>query len=683
MALFQKAPKDPSEAAKYPPLDIAPDKVQEMDEKTWYAQVFRGEHVPQLTVRAVLVGSVLGLLLAFTNLYVGLMTGWGLGVAITASILAFSLWNTLLAARIAKSPLTILETNCMQSTASAAGYATGSTMVSAIPAMLMLSATTDNPKGELPVVGVFLWTLLLGALGTLMAIPMKRNLINRERLKFPTGTAAAATLQALYSQGGEARKKASALLYSMGIGAIFPILIDLKLKTVAVAGKVGEFTREALLPADSKLFDWIPFGSSRKGEPLHASDWTMVFDNNPVMIAAGAIMGVRVAFWMLVGSVGLIFILGPASYFDLWMNPQGLGAFAPNGQFAWVWGEWLRLEGAPVFAVTMPAKAWKESGLWFGVPIMVTSGLLAFALQWRTIVRAFSRSSGGDDADPRVAETEVPGSWFLYGTVFFAVLVAIVGEIWFHIPWYFGLLAVAMTFFLSLVAARATGETDITPIGAMGKITQLTYGVLIPQSTTANLMTASITANCATSAADLLTDLKSGYLLGAHPRRQFMAQFLGIFAGTIAMVGGFFLLVPDASTLNGVGEAAPAYPAPAAQSWKAVAELFKYGFENMHPAHRMLLLWGSLIGVVLVLAENYLPKYKKFLPSATGLGLGLILPFQYPFAMMIGALIGWAWTKKNEKQAETYLVPVSAGLIAGISIMGVIAAILNNTLFAG
>lgn len=661
MALFQKAPKDATEAALYPPLDISPDKVQEMDEKTWYAQVFRGEQVPQLTVRAVLVGSLLGLLLAFTNLYVGLMTGWGLGVAITASILAFSLWNGLLAARIAKSPLTILETNCMQSTASAAGYATGSTMVSAIPAMLMLSATTDNPKGELPVVGVFLWTLLLGALGTLMAIPMKRNLINRERLKFPTGTAAAATLQALYSHGGEARKKASALLWSMGAGAIFPLLIDLKLLVVEVAGKAGTFSREAIMAAESKIFDWLPVAQGRKGEPMVASDWTMVLDNNPVMIAAGAIIGVRIAFWMLVGSIGLIFILGPAGFTDGWVNTQGV----------------------EVFAVSAPHKAWKESGLWFGVPIMVTSGLLSFALQWRTIARAFRRSTGGDDVDPRMMATEVPGTWFLYGTAFFAVLVAIVGEIWFHIPWYYGLLAVAMTFFLALVAARATGESDITPIGAMGKITQLTYGVLIPQSTTANLMTASITANCATSSADLLTDLKSGYLLGAHPRRQFIAQFLGIFAGTIAMVGGFFLLVPDAVTLNGTADVGPAYPAPAAQSWKAVAELFKYGFENMHPVHRTLMIWGSIIGVVLVLAETYLPKVKKFLPSATGLGLGLILPFQYPFAMMIGALIGWAWTRKNEKHAETYLVPVSAGLIAGISIMGVIAAILNNTLFAG
>ncbi len=660
MALFQKPPRSAEEAARYAPLDLAPDKVQEMDEATWYALVYRGEDVPQLTVRAVLMGSLLGLLLAFTNLYIGLMTGWGLGVAITASILAFTIWNGLMKLGVAKSPMTILETNCMQSTASAAGYATGSTMVSAIPAMLMLSATDANPAGEIDAVAVALWTLLLGALGTLMAIPMKRNLINRERLKFPTGTAAAATLQALYSQGAEAKKKAGALLAAMGVGAIFPLLLELKLVVVEAADTLGKVTREALLHAESRIFDWLPVAQQPGAkEPTTAADWTMVLDNNPVMIAGGAIMGVRIAFWMLIGSLTLIFVLGPAGLADAWTNPAG----------------------KEILAVSAPYKAWKESGLWFGVPIMVTSGLLAFALQWKTIARAFSRGSGDGATSERVLATEVPGGWFVWGTAFFAALTAIVGQLWFGIPWYFGLLAVAMTFFLSLVAARATGESDITPIGAMGKITQLTYGVLIPQSTTANLMTASVTANCATSAADLLTDLKSGYLLGAHPRRQFLAQFLGIFAGTAAMVGGFFLLVPDATYLNGVGDQAPAFPAPAAQSWKAVAELFRYGFDSMHPTHRALMLWGSLFGAVLVLAEHFGAKIRQYIPSATGLGLGLILPFQYPFAMLLGALVGWSWSKRNAAQAETYLVPVAAGLIAGISIMGVLSAILNNVLF--
>ena len=196
-------------------------------------------------------------------------------------------------------------------------------------------------------------------------------------------------------------------------------------------------------------------------------------------------------------------------------------------------------------------------------------------------------------------------------------------------------------------------------------------------------MTASITASAAGSAADLLNDLKSGYLLGANPRRQFLAQFSGIFAGTIATVTGFYLLVPDATALNGTEGQAPKFPAPAAQAWKAVAEVFRMGLENMHPMHRQAILAGLIIGVVLLLLETFLPKWRKWMPSATGLGLGLILPFQYPLSMLIGALIAWAWSRKDAQQAEAYLVPLSAGVIAGVSIMGVVVAVLNTLLFAG
>jgi uncharacterized oligopeptide transporter (OPT) family protein len=151
------------------------------------------------------MGSALGFLLAFTNLYIGLKTGWGLGVAITACILSYAIWTALEKAGVAKTPMTILENNCMQSTASSAGYATGGTMVSAIAALLMLSATPDNPQGtHLPWPVLTMWTLFLAILGTVIAIPMKRNLINRERLRFPSGVAAATTLQSLYSEGKSA-----------------------------------------------------------------------------------------------------------------------------------------------------------------------------------------------------------------------------------------------------------------------------------------------------------------------------------------------------------------------------------------------------------------------------------------------------------------------------------------------
>ena len=277
----------------------------------------------------------------------------------------------------------------------------------------------------------------------------------------------------------------------------------------------------------------------------------------------------------------------------------------------------------------------------------------------------------------------MPISWFLGGLVVSGLAVITIAWRFFEIPLLLGVLAVVLTLALALVAARATGESDITPTGAMGKIMQLTYGVLIPQSATANLMTAGISAGAASSCADLLNDLKSGYLLGANPRRQFIAQAMGILSGTVATVLGFYVLVPDATALTGTETTPPAFPAPAAQSWKAVAEVFRDGIGSMHPMYQQAIGLGLALGAVLVILEQTLPKARKWLPSSTGLGLGFILPFQYPASMLVGALLAWAWNKKDPEACESYLVPVSAGVIAGVSIVGVIVASLNNFVLGG
>src|SRR5262245_27458188 len=110
-------------------------------ERQWYDQVYvgRGDRIPQLTWRAVVMGSVLGGVLSITNLYIGLKAGWGFGVAITACILSYAIWTTLHRVGLARTPMTILENNCMQSTASSAGYSTGGTLVSAFAAYMLIN----------------------------------------------------------------------------------------------------------------------------------------------------------------------------------------------------------------------------------------------------------------------------------------------------------------------------------------------------------------------------------------------------------------------------------------------------------------------------------------------------------------------------------------------------------------
>jgi uncharacterized oligopeptide transporter (OPT) family protein len=661
-SLFQRAPATPEEVEQGKPIALTPEAVGELTEEQWYAQAYRGG-AAQLTPRAVAMGAFLGFLLAFTNLYVGLKTGWHLGVTITACILSFSIWGSFVRAGIAKTRMTILENNCMASTASAAGYATGGTMVSAIPALLMLSVSPDKPEGvQLPWPVLAAWTFCLALLGTLLAIPMKRNMINQERLRFPTGTAAATTLKSLYSQGAEAVAKARALMIAASISGFLPLLKDLDLfkinafkglaASLGVMDAAGKLSRTALIPGQTPIFDWLPTVSAG-GRAKAWSNWNAVLDHGVALVAAGALVGIRITASMLVGGLLLIVILAPMGLDASWINPLG----------------------KTVTAVTAPGKAWREIGLWFGAPMLVSAGILNFALQWRTIVRAFQGfTKSARDGEGAHGDVEVPMHWFSVGGTI--ATIGIVGIAWkfFDVPPHLGILAVFLTFVLALVACRATGETDITPTGAMGKIMQLIYGGLIPQSATANLMTAGITAGASSASADLLTDLKSGYLLGANPRRQFIAQALGTLPGTIATTIGWYLLVPRAQVLMGDN---PAFPAPAAQQWKAVAEIFKVGIGNLHPFARQTIVVGIIVGIILVLAERALPQYKKYLPSATGIGLGFILPFYYCFAMFLGAVVALSIGKINKKHEEM-IIPVASGLIAGESIIGVIVQAINH-----
>ncbi|HAT72439.1 MAG TPA: peptide transporter [Elusimicrobia bacterium] len=599
-------------------------------EMKWYKEVYQGGSMKQLTLRAVIMGAFLGGFMSLSNLYIGLKTGWGLGVAITACVLSYTIWKTLrtLLPFMFKSDMTILENNCMQSTASSAGYSTGGTMVSAISAYLIITGA------HMSWAVLSLWTIFLAMLGVFIAIPMKRQMINIEQLKFPSGIAAAETLRSLHAKGDEASDKARA----MGVAGVFGALIAL------LRDKGVSFSFKDLLNFKLSLPGMLPFSGQIKGYPLEK--WTFSFEVSALMVAAGAIIGWKISWSLLLGAIINYGVLAP------WV--AGMGA--------------IDMEKLGYRAIVQ----WST---WGGAAIMVTSGLFMFALQWKTVLRAFGgltnifHSRPDTAADP-LAHIEVPSTWFLTGTAFSGLGCIMVLHYAFQTSWWMGLVAVVLTFFLAIVAARATGESDITPIGAMGKITQLTFGILAPSNMTTNLMTASVTAGAAGSTADLLTDLKSGYLLGANPRQQFLAQFFGIFAGTLVVVPAFYILVPNAAALG-----SDQWPAPSAQVWAAVAKLLSNGVHSLHPAAMMGLKVGAVVGIIIPALELAFPKHRKYIPSAMGLGLAMVIPFWNSLSMFLGGLIALLLERNNKAAAEKYIIPVSSGIIAGESLMGVAIAL--------
>ncbi len=583
-------------------------------EAYWYKHYYQGDNAPQLTFRAILIGSILGMVMSLSNLYIGLKTGWALGIGITACILSYSIGKVL------NLRMSVLENNCMQSCASSAGYSTGGTMVSAVAAYLML---TQKHMGW-QTLGI--WTFFLAMLGVFLAIPMKRQMIDVDQLPFPSGIAAAETLKSLHAEGNEAKDKAGALAKAGIFSAVWKILLE-------IAEKSGFST--TLSPP-------LKYCGYALGK------WTMGLDLSLVLIAAGAIVGWKMCWSMLLGSFINYAVLAPT------MVAQGA-----------------------IHAEKLGFKEIVSWSTWTGAAMMVTSSLFAFILQWRTVLRALSGitaifgSSNSQGENPEVEAIQVPNSWFVIGS-----LVAGAGCVWvlnhaFGTAVWAGIVAVLLSFVLCLVACRATGESDITPMGAMGKVAQLTFAKLVPTNMITNLMTASVTAGAASASADLLTDLKSGYILGANPRRQFIAQFLGVFGGTLVVVPAFYMLVPTADMLGG-----EKWPAPAAMVWKNVATLLSEGITALHPTARAGLLIGALVGILLPLIEMNLPKkLRPYFPSATGLGLSFVIPFSNALSFFIGALVGRIWQKRDAQHCEKYMVVVASGVIAGESLTGVAIAL--------
>ncbi len=591
-------------------------------ERQWFEQCYtgRGDSMKQLTWRAVIMGSLLGAVLSLTNIYIGLKAGWGFGVAITACILSYALWTTLLKVRLAKTPMTILENNCMQSCASSAGFSTGGTLVSAIAAYILVTGTS------IPWPTLMAWVFFLAVLGVTMAIPMKRQMINIEQLRFPSGIAAAETLRALHTTGGSGLRSAKALGIAGVLAAIVKFwneglhVISDRLATLELNHLLGLVSSALLGPT------WI----SR----------TVVFSWDSIFIAAGAITGIRVCTSMLIGGVTCWMIFVPA------LQASGVETGTGFGEIV----KWT---------------------LWGGAACMVTSGLLSFAFQWRSAFRAFAalgrifkpRATGRDEGMSRI---ETPISWFIGGQIIGTVGLAYLADTAFGMPYWLTVLAVVLSFALALVACRVCGETDMTPLGAMGKITQLMFGALRPGQITPNLMGACITGGAAHSASDLLIDLKSGYLLGANPRKQFIAQFSGIFIGTVVTVLAFNAMVPTADVLG-----SDQFPAPSALTWAAVAKLLGQGLGTLGTIKVWCIICGGLVGIVLPTLEKLLPKYRQYIPSAAGLGMAWTFHWYYSVLFFMGAVAGLIVEKRWAKASADYTFPIAAGVIAGGSLMGV------------
>jgi uncharacterized oligopeptide transporter (OPT) family protein len=636
---------------------------REQKDRWWLENVYRGD-MPQLTVRSAVTGFLLGGVLAATALYIAGKTGIGIGVGLTSVILAFAIYRGLAAAGIAQD-FTILENNCTQSIATAAGYKT-QPLISALAAYMLVT------QKIVPAWDMIIWMIVIALLGVLLAFPLKRRFINEEQMPFPEGRAAGVVLDALYTGGAAAGMfKAKVLGVTAAIAGAYQLLVSdgwmnlLQFKILRMnqwAGMKEPWTFHERL--DTYYYAASSYVPRILGTDIRQLGLRLTLD--VAMLGVGGLMGVAIATSCLLGMFVNFVILAP-------MMIQAGDIVARIGP-----------TGAPV--PINRAEIVNQWSLWWGVTMMVVGSLVSLLARPQVILTAFKgmRRTSAQGADV-LRHIEFPLWISAVGIPVFAVLGAWVSHHFFGVPWFLAFISLPLIFVLSVICANSMALTSWTPTGALAKITQFSMGAIDRANPASNLIPAGMTSEIAANASNLLSDIKPGYMLGAKPRQQAIGHVIGIFSGALCCVPLFFLLFlpPDA---NGVRSTATIvsdqFGMPSALQWKGVAELIAKGVSNLPHSAVVSMIVAAVAALAIELAKIFTKG--RFPLSAVAIGLGVVLPPEATFAMWIGAMMFWVQSRRHTTPGTRgYAIwkegweSVAAGLISGSALIGIGNAIVN------
>jgi uncharacterized oligopeptide transporter (OPT) family protein len=588
-------------------------------------------------------------------------------------ILAFALFKILSGAGVCRD-FTILENNCTQSIATAAGYVI-MPLISSLGAYMLVTGVV------VPWWQMMIWMVVASILGVLLAFPMKRRFINDDQLPFPEGRACGVVLDSLYT--GEAKEgmfKARVLGITALGTAVYQALVSdgwmklLQFKLLRLnewAGlqtpfKIHERLDTYYYEWAAKADAWIPkiLGTDFKALGLRLTA-------DAAMFGVGGLMGIAVATSCLLGAFINFAVLAP-------MMIQAGDIVARVG---------LNGETIPISRNEI-VNQWS---LWWGVTMMVVGSMVSllakpelFTNAYRAVFRKGERTPVSNEAD-LLQGIEVP-LWISYiGVPVFSVLAAWVTHAFFGVPWLLAFISLPLIFVLTVICTNSMALTSWTPTGALSKITQFSMGAIDRSNPASNLLPAGMTAEVAANAANLLSDIKPGYMLGGKPRHQAIGHVIGIFSGVLACVPLYFLLFLPAdsqglrSTATLVTEQ---FPFPAALQWKGVADLIANGL-NQLPASAVISMVVAAVAAVVIEGLKIRSK-GRFPLSSVSIGLGVVLPPEYCFAMFLGALFFWVMGRRHPEPGSPgrrlwvdCMEPICAGLIAGAALMGIGNAIIN------
>ena len=585
--------------------------------------------VAEVTWKAIILGAIISVVFGIANAYIGLSFGMTISASIPAAVISMAVLRTM----FRRHKVTVLENNIVQ-TVGSAGESLAAGIIFTIPAFFIWSANSQlaaqGYSHDVSKMQIFWLSMLGGALGILLMIPLRKYLVEREhgKLKFPEGTACAEIIKAGDEGGGKARL----VFGGIGLGLLYKILYDML--------RIWPQTPEQ------------DFKRVLKGG-------TIGVDATPALLGVGYIIGPRIAALMMAGAVLGYLGIGPLLAF---IGDQIPGVIISPGEI-------------PINE--MDSAELRNSYIkYLGVGAVALGGFVSLIKSLPVIFSSFHQGftqiigkRAGDGKVPRT-DRDVPMKWVLIGVVL--VIIAI----WALPGTDLGLLgsaiAVLFGFFFVVVAARIVGivGSSSSPVSGMTIATLLVtclillyFGVEGVGGMVTAMSVGAIVCIAVCMSGDIAQDLKTGYLLGATPWKQQLTEFIGLVFPALAM--GFTLYYLN-EAFGFVEGATPREPLLAPQA--NVMAVVVQGVMNANIPWLPIIVGGMIALAVELLGISSLP-----------FAIGLYLPLSLSTPIMTGGLIALLMKQTARSDAQAKIrslrgILFSSGMVAGDALIGVTVA---------
>jgi uncharacterized oligopeptide transporter (OPT) family protein len=624
----------------------------------------------RLTAKSMAAGFVVAVIMGATYPYMVLKLGFGPNVSVVAAFLGF------LFLRVADLGGGTHYDRWQNNLVEAAGTSAAQTafMCVLLGAFDLLHHNTGGALGIRLTPGMsFLWLATACTLGVLLAVPLRRHFVVDEKLAYADGTAAAETIlvmdpprEASAAVKRNALRAFKAVMWGAVVSALLMVFRD--------DTKLVPHIQHALGAVSGALPRWVPLIPESLDAP-----WTLLGpDSAAAQVAHGVIlarMGVGVSYSVL--NVGAGLIIGFRVTFSMLIGVVLAWVVAPYFlvRYGVALHHVISAQGNSVVATDTPTRTevlfWV---MWPATGMLVAGGLTALALRWRLLVDTFRGLRNA-----RIGSSEMPLSFVVPGIVVSAIALCAVQAVMLGMPVWMTITAIVLSLPLMLVGLRVLGETNWGPISAVSNMMQGVFALIAPGNVAANMVASGTTGTIAESSQAIMQDYKCGHIIGSKPRNITIMQLLAVPIGAAAVSWMYPVLVRTYGIYDETdpvtGEVKKALlTSPISNKWAGFAQILKEGVGALPTSALWALLVFSVLGVVITVLESR-PGLRRYLPSPTGIGMGILIPFNAVAGMFLGGLMGLIWERRWKASADVYLLPLASGLIAGEALVAVFAAI--------